>query len=245
MASLKLIADEIADALSRPFDDMFKERIKAVFRHQLATYIRQQINKYGIENAFKTRFSAECVAINPSDSPYEEMGVDYLWYRTINQIPQPVRYTSDEPFTYVGFTNGLTPFIHTNLVEVHYADMLSSFIPVTDANEGTVEPYRYFYRNGYVYHRRTAVPPVISGEQPDPPVEKPSYYILIEGIFTGYPDYTNTTKDRFDLNHQYTDDIEFPMSEDLIQLVKESLLKGEFAIIDDKDKVKPEHVDNN
>ncbi len=229
MASLKLIADEISDALARPFDDMFKERIKSIFRHELATVIRQQINKYGISNQFKSNFQSTCIESSPIiTSLYSSDGVDN-WYRTLNKIPQPVRYESDDPFTFVGSIINNIPFIYTNLSENNY----TSYLPMNQkeyqlpvGQTKLKKPARYFYRDGYIY---------IYAEGID---IDDSFVLNIEGVFVGSPNsITDTTS--------ITDDMEFPMPEDLIQTVKERLLKGELSIIDDKDKIPQSNIDNN
>ena len=53
-----IIAEEIAGNYDRPFDVMFKSRIKSEFRHILSLLLRQQINKYGILDTYKTRYTA-------------------------------------------------------------------------------------------------------------------------------------------------------------------------------------------
>ena len=229
MASLKLIADEISDALARPFDDMFKERIKSIFRHELATIIKQQIEKYGIHNQFKSNFQTTCIESSNVVTSLYEADVADNWYRTENKVPTPVRYMSDDPFTFVGNILDNIPYIYTNFTEnlyVSHLPMMQKEYQKAIGQTSLNKPSRYFYRDGYIY---------VYSENID--TSEP-FILNIEGVFVGNP---NSVVD----GSSITDDIEFPMPEDLIQTVKERLLKGELSIIDNKDKIPQANIDNN
>lgn len=142
MATLNKLADEIGDALNRPFDWMFKERIKEIFRHEAATSVRQAINKDGNQDQFKTRFSAAVAVYNNM----ETYNVGYNVYRTVDQLPTPIRYSTDDPFTYVGTTNNRLAFIYTKPEELQYADLSPTY---------TNYPTRYTYSNSYIYLHNT------------------------------------------------------------------------------------------
>jgi len=228
MASLKLIADEISDALARPFDDMFKERIKSIFRHELATVIRQQINKYGLSNQFKSNFQVTCIESSPVVTSLYSIDTTDNWYRSENKIPTPIRYESDDPFTFVGNILDNIPFIYTNLTEnlyVSYLPMNQREYQMAVDKTKLKKPSRYFYRDGYIY----AYSEEVDTSEP--------FILNIEGVFLGDP---NSINDKSSI----TDDMDFPMPEDLIQTVKERLLKGELSIIDDKDKIPQSNIDN-
>ncbi len=367
MATLKQISDQIADALNRPFDDMFKERVKSVFKQELANYIRQQINKHGIDTHFKTRYSTVCKAVNFSDSSLDSSVVDRKTFRTVNKVAKPVRYITDDPFTYVGNINGKVPYkfiniaaydfekllpmqqkttdlepvlteipedtgsnyyiddesvdvmtyeditIRTELSETSYSiysnmysletnplfttELVSTvvtypsenqtrtvntykvkFVKTPDVGEyeftlnsntstttfsppfppevievnGTHDktvtvlskyvdpetlvnrPTKYDYRNGYIYiYFNTA----ISSEE--------EVEIMIEGVHNTYDFIADESKDAKDKDLVYLDEVEFPMPDDIIQLIKDKLLAGEFSIIDNKDKIESRHIDNN
>jgi hypothetical protein len=229
MASLKLIADEISDALNRPFDDMLKERIKSIFRHELAAMIRQQINKHGISDHFVSNFQTTCIQSSPLiNITYNSENVDN-WFRTEFKIPNPIRYTTDDPFMYVGTTDRSVPFIYTKLSEfahVGYLPIIQQAYQMVVGQTKLKTPARYFYVDGYIY---------IYAENID---EFEPIILNVEGIFVGNPNQVEN-------GISFDDTVEFPMPEDMIQLVKERLLKGELSIIDDKDKIKSEHIDNN
>ncbi len=235
MATLKEISHQLADALNRPFDDMLIERLKVLIRQELATLIRQQINKYGISSQFKTRYSIKCKDVELGDSPYypgHESDVEV--YRTVNKVARPVRYTTDEPFTYVGSTNGQVPFIFINIAELPYVDALPSIQKTYQVEDTPVElPIRYSYDNNYIY---------IYGDIDSLKVDD-ELFLTIEGVHSSY-DFINTeTADSTTL--RYLDTVDFPMPDDLIQTIKGKLLAGELGIIDAKDKIPSRHIDNN
>lgn len=138
MATLRLIADEISGAHSRPFDMQYKERIKSIFRHEAATIVRQAINKDGLQDHFKTRFSIAIEVINDSSLICSsKCGT----IRSSNKLANPVRYITDDPFSFVGNSDATVVYLYSKRYELPYAD-----IPSTYNN-----PNRYLYENGYIY----------------------------------------------------------------------------------------------
>lgn len=139
MATLKLIADEIAGALNRPFDSQFKERVKSIFRHEAAVVIRQAINKDGLSDHFKSRYTANIAIINDTTLPCgSECGV----IRTVNKVVKPIRIKSDEPFSWVGNKSGSVIYLYTGFSELPYADLTEVYYN---------KPIRYTYQNDYIY----------------------------------------------------------------------------------------------
>ena len=139
MATLRIIADEIGDALDRPFDFMFKERIKSIFRHEAATMIRQSVDKDGLTDHFKTTFSAGLSVVDDSSLP---CGTTCGAIRTTNKLANPIRYKTDDPFSYVGNKDGTIVYIYTKRTELPYADLTEVYL---------AKPRRYVYENGYAY----------------------------------------------------------------------------------------------
>lgn len=138
MATLNQIADEIGDSLGRAFDWMFKERIKVIFRHEAATMVRQAIDKDGLTDHFKTKFNATISIVDDSGLP---CGSECGAIRT-GKLADPVRYKTDEPFSWVGKSDGTVIYIYTKLAELPYADL-------TEVYQNN--PIRYVYQNGYIY----------------------------------------------------------------------------------------------
>lgn len=139
MATLNILADEIAGALDRPFDYMFKERIKSIFRHEVATFIRQSLNKDGLVEQFKSKFGAIIAVIDDSSI---SIGTNVNVLRTVNKVARPVRYKTDDPFSWVGKPDGSIIYIYTKLPELPYADLQFSY---------SRYPTRYIYTNDYIY----------------------------------------------------------------------------------------------
>lgn len=120
MATLKQISDEVANALERPFDTMLKERIKFVFRHELANSIRQEINKFGVESNFRQRVTIDLEEVNRPDNPYS---TDVKCLRSTNKL-NLIRYKTDDPLLGVYDTDGIYPYIYTRLADLEFVDYL-------------------------------------------------------------------------------------------------------------------------
>lgn len=250
MASINLIADEITGALNRPFDDMFKSRVKSIIRHQLAVFIRQSIEKSGVDDIFKTKFKVQVQKYINVD--FELIGVeDERLFRTINKVPRPLRYKTDEPFLWVGDINGRGTYIYSTLQELPYADLQKVYSGKVIAGDTNIlyKPIRYVYQNDYIYlfnylgevYDENTEPPIGGTPPPDPEIE-PNYYIGIEAV---YPVKTMLTPEDNLNNETIDDNTDLPIPEDLIQLVKTELLSKELSIIDNRDKEIVSHIDNN
>ena len=139
MATLNTIADEITGALNRPFDWMFQARVKSIFRNEAATMIRQSIDKDGLTDHFKTKYSA---AISLVDGTEISCGGNCPLLRTTAKQVNPIRYKTDDPFSWVGNANGTVVYIYTKLTELLYANLTEVYQD---------KPQRYIYQNGYIY----------------------------------------------------------------------------------------------
>jgi len=235
MATLTQIADQLADSLNRPFDDMLKLRLVVLIKQEFATLVRQQVNKYGLNSQFKTKYSVKINKVNLGDSPYSEDDDPRVTFRTINKVVRPIRYNTDDPFTYVGTPDGKTPYLYSKLAELNFTSGLPAVQQPYQLNEAEslVKPARYTYDNNYIYIYD------YNGDED----ENGQGVITIEGVHSSYPFINTETADS--INLVYLDTVEFPMPDDLIQTIKERLLRGELSIIDDKDKIPSRHIDNN
>ncbi len=220
MATLNQIVTEIADALDRPFDTLFKERVKVVIKHERSTLIRQALNKYSDATLFKQRYTVAVQTRTKSDSSTATGGDTK---RTYNKIYTPIRYNTDIPFNFVGNDIGTISFIYTELSELPYVGELPY----------NADMIRYTYRNGYIYlYASSAVLNTIDYISIEAPLEDPTSMISIE------------SQDNINAEISYHDDMEFPMPDDLVQDIKARILSGELRITDSDDKVRPTHVDN-
>ena len=290
MSTLNRIVDEFADALSRPFDTLLKERLKLIIINERALLIRQSIGKTGIDKQFRQRYTVDISPVDKADSMVT-LGSNLL--RTNNKIATPVRYKTDTPFSYVGTSDGQVSYIYTDYSELKFISTLS-------LNASAI---RYLYINGYLYlssvdnigligsitefvdYNATVVGTTLvtsnthglytntfitisgttnyDGTYQITTVDDNTFYIVkayITNDATGTFAIMYLTIDAVYENPEliipaetganytagivYNDDMEFPISLDLIQSIKNRLLSGELSIIDDKDKVTPTHIDN-
>jgi hypothetical protein len=217
MTTYNKIADEIAGALSRPFDAMFKQRVKTVFKHELARMLRQSMDKHGLDRQLVQRYTAELQEVDEADTSVKH---DCIALRTVDKIYKPIRWNTVEAFTFVGMGN--IPFVYRHGVE---SVRFSPFLFLTGKSTS------YDYRNEYIY--------VYGGKR--------FKNVTIESVFEDMAEIVaiDTEEKLSKSRPTCTDDMVIPVPGDLVQLVKERLLSGELSIIDDKDKVKPTHIDNN
>lgn len=216
MATLKQIADEIAGALDRPFDDMFKERLKAIIKNERAYLIREQAEKYGLDDAFRQRYTVALERVDKADG-LVDVNCDVL--RTSNKIAKPIRLKRDAIFSYVGNAEGTNAYRFTELSELkfrHFLFLLADHIS-------------YNYMNGYVYIYGNIKLKTVTL---DAAFESPELVL------------PNETAEDISNGIEYTEDMEFPLPIDMIQNIKARLLSGELSITDSKDKVPPSHIDN-
>jgi len=225
MATLNSIADEITGALDRPFDAMFKERVKELFKHQLSLLLRQEINKRGVNDLFATSFTTNIIDVTDSNKVnlkyLSGIASDYV-YRSESKVPIPIRYNTDDPFTYVGDKSGSVPYVYSKLGEIVYAGLL---------NINKEKQSRYTYQNQYLYLYNTNVVHI----------DVATTLLAISGV---YP-IGDVMSDEDTLNGiTFQDDTTLIFPDDLIQQAKLWLMKGELTITDEKDKVKPTNIDN-
>lgn len=219
MATLKHIVDQLADSLNRPFDGMLKSRLKELVMQEFALYVSRSIDKYGVDKEFIYSFHITDLTLVDGTIAYLE---------TTNVIPTPLRYNSNTPFIYVGTEDGDYPFSYYNA----HSKRFVSYLP----NVGAA-PF-YDYVNGKI---RIWNYPTTSNDDV-PPVVTPLANLLVQLVPTDRR--VSTTPDvvkDFFLN----DDAECPITQDLVNQIKVSLLKGELLVTDEKDKVEATHLDNN
>ncbi len=221
MNTLNYIAEEVAGTLDRPFDVMLKERIKSAFRHIIATLLRQEINKTGIKDSYTSRFQVDVIKSSLINSYTSN------FYMTLNKIPKPLVYNTDDPFTYVGDINGTNAYIYSKLSTIKFNDLLAMNIN---------KPSRYIYNNEYIY-----IYNVIKNVDSTGTLDTTIFKLEIEGV---YPiNDLITPEDKLN-SITFSDDTILTFPEYLVMNAKELLLKLDLSITDSKDKVKPINIDN-
>jgi len=207
MASLKQLATEYIDALGKPFDHLLYERIKALIIHERSTEIRRSVQKYGLDEEFLQRYKITLVPVDASDL----YGVNsyHKVFRSENKIATLIRVPSDSPFSYVGAVDLTVPFLY---IQPYALGNIDSLPALKDIN-------KYSTRNGYVYVYTKNVN---------------LKELVVEAPFVNphLIDNSNYT----DASIPFTDDMEFFISEDMIQNIKIKLLKGELSVTNTSDK---------
>lgn len=206
MASLNQIASKYANILRQPNNHQLKERIKDAFRFLWATRVRQSIEKEGVSELYYLNFDVELIMVDSADSCIADVGCQIL--RTKNPVPNPLRYTSDSSFVFVG-TLGDTPMMKVNSRLAYKAMKLRRFYQ-------NVVMYSYEKRgsDGYIY---------IHGNN------KFKFLRIVEitsEIEKAVSDCIDSTC--------YSDDMEFPCPDDMLQSIGTELLKTEFGILTPK-----------
>lgn len=129
--------------------------------------------------------------------------------RTKNKVPKPIRWKTDAPFIYVGQLVGNNSFTYTDLEELRYAAK----------NKFTSKVGRYYYINDYIY--------VVNQDK--------LKWIDIHSQFDDPDQIINLC----DNNACYNDDMEFPVTNDILHVIIREILTVEFkmpAITDDEIK---------
>lgn len=146
MPSLNMLASEDAHILKDPLNIALKETIKRLYRELSAKYLRQSIERNGIDDVMRKGYIAELEAVSALD-PCIITGCKVM--RTKWKVPKPLRYKSDVPFLYVGQASLLKPksYIYILPQEMPYITTykLNSNIP------------RYFYLDNYIYFINTGL----------------------------------------------------------------------------------------
>ena len=106
MASLNQLASNVAHILGSPTNTSLKSRVKDEYKYLRAKYIRQSIERYGVDSVMKISYVVSLVPVDIADNCIIDIGCDIS--RTENPIGRPVRYKTDVPFIFVGTPDGYT-----------------------------------------------------------------------------------------------------------------------------------------
>ena len=188
----------IANNLNQPFNQELKERIKDIYKQQMALYIRRSIKEHGIDDGLVVSYTAELIKVGKYNKPIFNEEGDYI-LRTKYPVPTPVRYPGDSPFIYVGTDDGLLSFPMRNPMETQVMHLYLF--------SGRSNSYRL--SNGYIYIN-------------DNPNFKPKLkYLKVEGIFESPEEvlgiYENT--DGQDINLPFPADISAMIQGQVMQIV--------------------------
>lgn len=204
MATLNQLASKIANHLNKPFDHELKERIKDSYRFYRAERIRQSIEKSGIDDTLKVSYAVDLELVDIADDCVLTVGCSML--KSVNKVVKPIRYKTDEPFTFVGTLDGI-PFIYSDISSINYM----KYLP----NIG--KAIYYYYENDYI---------IVKGNTK---IERIRIQCVPSNIETMI-DLCNST------NGCWDDDMEYPLPDDLIESITTEILRKYSAIyIKDKE----------
>jgi hypothetical protein len=205
MASLNQIADGLTLELKRPEDTILRDLIKDLIKQQRALYLRQSIDKYGVDLQYIQRYRAELIKVDKADTCLVTVGCAI--HRTENKVPTPVRYNCDVPFQFVGSVDEGITFVYTPMSGWKH----------TSYNKYTANIVRYDYIDNYIYLFNT----------------RRLKYISIRAIYEN-PSLIIPCMNDDIVGICYTDDMEFPIPEDLLTIIRQNILK-EFGVIKPED----------
>ena len=208
MASISQLVSEFAHSLGQPNNYALRENIKSLIIHTRNEVIRRSYENHNyVDKVLTQRYKVTLTMVNdgevnlPDDVSFAR--IDKI-FRTVQQVPRPVRLTNNLPFdrvSTVGYkTNREIPFIKETTARFRSA------VP------GLCGMPCYDYINGYIYIF---------------PVDCKSFdlrKIVIESAFE-HPtaiEIENGTADDYDA---YFDNNEWLLSEDMIGQIKEIIYK--------------------
>jgi len=213
--TLNQLAASVANTLRHPHNHELKERIKDLFKEQIALFIRRSIKEHGIDNILIVSYTSPIVKIKTPSSPIKE-DIETPTFRTEYKVPKPIRYPGDSPFVYVGTTDRLLSFPYRL---PHEHNLALSFF-------STGSYYSYYLNNGFIH---------INTKEHN--IFKPRY-ILVEGLFES-PEEVLSMYD--DIDGQ---DIQLPFSADLVGLIRDRVtnLAGAIAQEDPRVEINPHQI---
>lgn len=203
MITLNSQADKIANLLKQPDNHELKERIKESFKNLMATYIRQDFEKHGIDERLILPFDVELEDVTYPEYKSVSESHGKSMKRSKYKIPTPIRFKHSAPYVSVEDSNNTYTFVHPR--ELHKSNLYLSL----------GESLYYFVENSYLYcgssdettNIKIGVIRVLA------PYENPEEVL----------DYYNTESD-------FQDTI-LPFPRDMISRLTVELLKSEFGVV--------------
>lgn len=213
--SLTQMVELLADMAGRPFDVPLQEELKVIFNYKRADWMQKVLDKHPEQRRYFMRYiTDELVDVEEAECPAPSTGCTVK--RTSKQIPLPVR-TSYTLFDYVGDADKLDGYAYTT------PDQLSWIVKY--GSKYTPDRAKYMYANGYVYIYN------------DNFLED----ITIGGI---WPDQRQLNPFKCDNVPCYTDDDQYEIPDDILNLMVQDVLKNELRLLTDKDNTEVTLTEN-
>jgi hypothetical protein len=232
MATLNHIVTQLADALNRPTDGPFKKRLKELVIQEFAMFVSRSITKYGIDDEFVLSYLITELRLVTT---INGKTLARPYYQTVNKIPRPLRYSSNCPFIYVGEEDGDVPYSYRKISSRKFTNILP--------NVGAGPSYDFSEDRLQLWNLPNVIitPADPLANPPTDAVIAPKTLLVLQ---VPSDPRLSQTPDVFK-DFVFDDDREFPITQDMVQQIKLSLLQGELTVTDSKDKVEATHLDNN
>lgn len=199
--TLNEIAYQVAEAAGLADNDTFIERAKAGVAYYRALLVRRELDKNGRTHpTFYQSIVANLERAKPTDACLADFNCQVL--RTSQKIPSPIRIKGHQaPFLYVGTVDNRFAFLYN---EMHV-------LPLMRHNKYTKNLPTYSYSDGYLYF-----------------INVPYEAIAIRGIFED-PLKLKSFKVCDGESQCSSADDEYPVPLDMVPLIVQSMLAGEFG----------------
>ena len=230
MATLNEIARRVIDSLDRPFDPMLLNRVKGYIIDEYNTVAKRAIERNGMSALHRQKYYIELTSAYYPDTNVFTVGSGdrFSCYKSKNRIPTPMRYDNDTPFLYVGSPDYKYPYLYKTPEALMFNDVLGTNYQLTAGASKIICYWFDIYFNLYVVGI---------------PASEEARFILIEAPYAN-PRLAFNQED-VDAGIRYADDMEFPLTPDLVNSVILAITKNHLTITDHKDKVEATHLDNN
>lgn len=208
MATLKTIVTEYINLMDKPFDIALYRRVRQLILNQRAFELTKDAERYGVDNRMIQYITPEFETVNLSGDI--TIGPNEVVIRSVNKILRNALFLSHEaPFHYVGAVDLSVPFMHVN--NYHVVSRLRNV--------------KHFARTPLYYVIECFVYCV---------VPKGTKSVTIGNVWhdPGAIDLENGYLE----DEYFDDDYEFLISPDMLQVIKEKLLRGELQVLGTDDK---------
>lgn len=205
--TLNQLAASVANALNQPYNHELKERIKDLFKEQVALYIRRQIKEHGMNRQLMLDYPVPIVRVPMFNSPLGDVQIQKEVARSKYKVLTAMNITADAPYTYVGTVDGLIAFPYRNRGEHNSIYLYSP----------TGGSYSYFMSNGYIYIN-----------------DKPNHlfkadYIKVEGVFSDPEEVISF------YGEESSQDTQLPFPNDIVAIARNNVMQAAGAIrVDDQ-----------
>ncbi len=100
MATLNQLGSKISNILGKPVIIAFKRELKMLVRHSLLLFIRQSIERNGVDEVLKVSFNVPliCVPLTDIEKHMRGIGAKDMVLTTEHRVPTPLRMPNDAPF---------------------------------------------------------------------------------------------------------------------------------------------------